>query len=630
MNMLSLLENEIKERVSMKFFASYRFKFILAVVALIFTVVLVLAFMAIRMIEDNAMEVFHERSHIAMNQASQYMDVEKIAQLAVTLDENDPYYIETCAALWDVRVTHGCNYIYAMLPVPGTKNDFMYVLDGSAEYIDGKLVPTEEYSPIGTVEDISSYGEYPWICMNEKELITSDMGYYEIWGWNTSVYLPLVDKSGKSIGFLACDYDVTDLAENLNKTYFTLGLLAAGIGVVGVLFLLLYIMHFFHRMEGVTSAMQNLSGGARDLSARLPVHGTSELDVLADACNQMMGQLQEMVKTILVSLSSLTENSSKLSVQNKDTLKLIEDAERAVRDIFTKAENQNTLTESVNHGIEQVNKAVIQLDEKIEQQIAAVIQSSGAVEEITANISSVDNSIGRISKEYTEIVAETARGKEKQDDVTTKIDIIQRQAVGLAEANEVISHIAEQTNLLAMNAAIEAAHAGDAGKGFSVVADEIRSLAETSSEQTKAIMTLITDIQGAVGGIVEASYGSSQAFSQLGEKITTLDHSLQEVRAGMEEQNRGAQDIMDMMRVLNSVAAALSDSSQQMRHEASSVARQIVQLRDYSQDILTSGSRTSNQLSQMSVFAQEASGQSQENVSLVGSVQSLISSFKVD
>ena len=98
----------------------------------------------------------------------------------------------------------------------------------------------------------------------------------------------------------------------------------------------------------------------------------------------------------------------------------------------------------------------------------------------------------------------------------------------------------------------------------------------------------------------------------------------------MEEQNRGAQDIMDMMRVLNSVAAALSDSSQQMRHEASSVARQIVQLRDYSQDILTSGSRTSNQLSKMSVFAQEASGQSQENVSLVGSVQSLISSFKVD
>ena len=614
----------------MKFLASYKFKFILAVVALILTVVLAIAFMAIRMIESNAMDVFHERSHIAMNQASQHMDVEKIAELAVSLDENDPYYLETCGALWDVRVTHGCNYIYAMIPVPGTENDFMYVLDGSAEYIDGRLVPTEDYSPIGTVEDITSYGEYPWVSMNEKKMVTSDIEYYEIWGWNTSVYFPLVDEGGKAIGFLACDYDVTDLAENLSNIYLTLGLLAAGLGVVGVLLLLWYIMHFFRRMEGVTSAMQNLAGGARDLSARLPVRGTSELDVLADACNQMMGQLQEMVKTILVSLSSLTENSSKLSVQNRDTLELIENADRAVRDIFAKAENQNSLTESVNHGIEHVNRAVIQLDNKIEQQISAVIQSSGAVEEITANISSVDNSIGRISKEYTEIVAETARGKEKQDDVATKIDIIQRQAVGLAEANEVISHIAEQTNLLAMNAAIEAAHAGDAGKGFSVVADEIRSLAETSSEQTKAIMTLINDIQGAVVGIVEASHGSSQAFSQLGEKITTLDRSLQEVRSGMEEQNRGAQDIMDMMRVLNSVAAALSDSSQQMKQEAGSVARQIAQLRDYSQDILASGSRTSNQLSQMSVFAQEASGQSQENVGLVESVQSLISSFKVE
>lgn len=614
----------------MNLFSSYKFKLILAVVALIFVVVIVIAFASIQMIEMNAMEVFHERSQIAMEQAAQFMDVEKIKELAKTLDDEDPYYIETCGSLWDVRVTHGCNYIYAMVPVPGTKNDFLYVLDGNAEKINGRLVPTDDYSPIGDVEDITSYGEYPWICMEEQEIITSDMGYYEIWGWNTSVYYPLVDKTGKSIGFLACDYDVTELAENLEKTYLTLGLLALGVGSVGILLILLYIMHFFKRMNGVKTAMENLSGGARDLSARLPVHGSSELDVLSEACNKMMGQLQEMVKTMLISFSSLTGNSTKLSEQNKETLELIETADRAVHDIYTKAENQNSLTESVDHEIERVRQAVIQLDEKIDQQIAAVIQSSGAVEEISANIAAVDHNIGRISQEYTEIVAETARGKEKQDDVATKIDIIQRQAVGLAEANEVISHIAEQTNLLAMNAAIEAAHAGDAGKGFSVVADEIRALAETSSEQTKAIMTLISDIQNAVVGIVDASKGSSQSFSQLGEKITVLDHSLHEVRAGMDEQNRGAQDIMDMMRVLNSVASALSESSQQMKQETQAVVGKITQLRESSQDILDSGSRTSNQLSQMSNFAQAATNESMENVRLVGEVHSLISSFKVD
>ncbi|MCI6663282.1 MAG: methyl-accepting chemotaxis protein [Spirochaetia bacterium] len=614
----------------MKLFSSYKSKLILAVVALIFVVVIVIAFASIQLIEMNAMEVFHERSQIAMKQAAQFMDVEKIKELAVTLDDQDPYYIETCGSLWDVRVTHGCNYIYAMVPVPGTKNDFLYVLDGNAEKINGRLVPNDEYSPIGDVEDITSYGEYPLICMEEQELITSDMGYYEIWGWNTSVYYPLVDKTGKSIGFLACDYDVTELAENLNRTYLMLGLLALGVGSVGILLILLYIMHFFKRMNGVKTAMENLSGGARDLSARLPVHGSSELDVLSEACNKMMEQLQEMVKTMLISLSSLTSNSTNLSAQNRETLELIETADRAVHDIYSKAENQNSLTESVNHEIERVRHAVIQLDDKIDQQIAAVIQSSGAVEEISANIASVDHSIGRIAQEYTEIVAETARGREKQDDVATKIDIIQRQAVGLAEANEVISHIAEQTNLLAMNAAIEAAHAGDAGKGFSVVADEIRALAETSAEQTKAIMALISDIQNAVVGIVEASKGSSQSFSQLGEKITVLDSSLQEVRAGMDEQNRGAQDIMDMMRVLNSVASALSESSQQMKQETQAVVGKITQLRESSQDILNSGSNTSIQLSQMSNFAQAASNQSQENVRLVGEVHHLISSFKVD
>lgn len=616
--------------IIMKLFSSYKSKLILAVVALIFVVVIVIAFASIQLIEMNAMEVFHERSQIAIKQAAQFMDVEKIKELAVTLDDEDPYYIETCGALWDVRVTHGCNYIYAMVPVPGTKNDFLYVLDGNAEKINGRLVPNDEYSPIGDVEDITSYGEYPWICMEEQELITSDMGYYEIWGWNTSVYYPLVDKTGKSIGFLACDYDVTELAENLNRTYLMLGLLALGVGSVGILLILLYIMHFFKRMNGVKTAMENLSGGARDLSARLPVHGSSELDVLSEACNKMMEQLQEMVKTMLISLSSLTSNSTNLSAQNRETLELIETADRAVHDIYSKAENQNSLTESVNHEIERVRHAVIQLDDKIDQQIAAVIQSSGAVEEISANIASVDHSIGRIAQEYTEIVAETARGREKQDDVATKIDIIQRQAVGLAEANEVISHIAEQTNLLAMNAAIEAAHAGDAGKGFSVVADEIRALAETSAEQTKAIMALISDIQNAVVGIVEASKGSSQSFSQLGEKITVLDSSLQEVRAGMDEQNRGAQDIMDMMRVLNSVASALSESSQQMKQETQAVVGKITQLRESSQDILNSGSNTSIQLSQMSNFAQAASNQSQENVRLVGEVHHLISSFKVD
>ena len=600
---------------------SVPYKFRLLVISLFFFCFssAVITYIGVKTLSGSAIMAFSERGIAAVYKANSAVDAEQFIQLADFGTESHPYYKILYDKLSSIRQAQGCSYLYAMVNLDKTK--YKYVVDSSSPF-------DENFNSCGTIEDLGRNSRFAAACLENQKVTVSSIYKSAEKGWVITVFSPILS-NGKSAGFVACDYRVQELVENIHKSRNKMILCAFAATLTGFLTLLFYISLFFKRLKKVSDAMEDISSGARDLTQRLKIHGNTELDILCKAYNDIIVNLQEMVKNISKSIDSLSDNSSVLLKQNNETISLIENAKFSIEDIYSKADNQNMLSARVSDGIDGVEKAVTILDEKIVQQSEAVEKSSEAVEDIHSSINSANQAIERISNEYAVIVAETEDGRQKQNQVLNQVDVIVQQAQNLAQANAVISSIASQTNLLAMNAAIEAAHAGESGKGFSVVADEIRKLAENSATQSTAVTKLIDDIEKAIEGIVTVSKSSSDSFSSLGGKIQGMNALLAEIKDDMKNQNSGAKHILDMMQLLSNATAGIKESSDTMKNNTLSVVEQIVHLKESSKAILISGNAASRHLEKMTENAEITMTQATQNDELTGSVHEIVAGYKV-
>ena len=600
---------------------SVPYKFRLLVISLFFFCLssAVITYIGVKTLSGSAIMAFSERGIAAVYKANSAVDAEQFIQLADFGTESHPYYKILHDKLSSIRQAQGCSYLYAMVNLDKTK--YKYVVDSSSPF-------DENFNSCGTIEDLGRNSRFAAACLENQKVTVSSIYKSAEKGWVITVFSPILS-NGNSAGFVACDYRVQELVENIHKSRNKMILCAFAATLTGFLTLLFYISLFFKRLKKVSDAMEDISSGARDLTQRLKIHGNTELDILCKAYNDIIVNLQEMVKNISKSIDSLSDNSSVLLKQNNETISLIENAKFSIEDIYSKADNQNMLSARVSDGIDGVEKAVTILDEKIVQQSEAVEKSSEAVEDIHSSINSANQAIERISNEYSVIVAETDDGRQKQNQGLNQVDVIVQQAQNLAQANAVISSIASQTNLLAMNAAIEAAHAGESGKGFSVVADEIRKLAENSATQSTAVTKLIDDIEKAIEGIVTVSKSSSDSFSSLGGKIQGMNALLAEIKDDMKNQNSGAKHILDMMQLLSNATAGIKESSDTMKNNTLSVVEQIVHLKESSKAILISGNTASRHLEKMTENAEITMTQAKQNDELTGSVHEIVAGYKV-
>ncbi len=225
--------------------------------------------------------------------------------------------------------------------------------------------------------------------------------------------------------------------------------------------------------------------------------------------------------------------------------------------------------------LEETRGNVTSLSNVTNKMIQNVSDSSASIEEMLKNISSINQIIDNNFTIVNELEDATNIGRTNLKEVTVLVGDIEKESKQLLEMSKVIGQISSQTNLLAMNAAIEAAHAGEFGAGFSVVADEIRKLAEDSGRQAKQIGEVLKSIKT----MVDNAYSKAGTVQQEFDSVVSLagqvkDQELQ-VKNSMDEQNAGNSMLLSCISQMRDGTHAVEDAARNLQRDTEEIMGRI-------------------------------------------------------
>ncbi|MCW8931844.1 MAG: methyl-accepting chemotaxis protein [Gammaproteobacteria bacterium] len=276
-------------------------------------------------------------------------------------------------------------------------------------------------------------------------------------------------------------------------------------------------------LNTAVEAMRDVAEGEGDLTKRLEVKGNDEIAQLSTAFNTFSGKVAALVAEVA---GVTTQLSSAASEMNQLTGK-------TQQAMTTQVEKVNTVSASMT---------------EISQQVDDISQSSEQAAEISRQTDEESSEGKRIVKEGISIISKL---KQDFEGATTTVQAVEEDAESIGSVLDVIQGIAEQTNLLALNAAIEAARAGEQGRGFAVVADEVRTLASRTQDSTLEIKTIIERLQ--VG-----SSKAAQVMKHGTEQVQTSVDSTNNVGNSLEKISKS---VAKMNTMNNQIAAATVEHS---------------------------------------------------------------------
>ncbi|MCS0061958.1 methyl-accepting chemotaxis protein [Vibrio parahaemolyticus] len=286
-----------------------------------------------------------------------------------------------------------------------------------------------------------------------------------------------------------------------------MGIIVVILAALGMVFLLLRTV--LKPLNDIKEAMAQIASGDGDLSQRIQINTQDEIGQLAKAFNEFVSKIQATVSQVIDSSNTLRQemaNLSSLTATIADsTVSQQRDSEAVAAAVHEMQVTSRNVSESANEAAvasQTANDELSNTNVILEQTVGSIRDLAGEIESASHVINTLDNDVS---------------------DIASVLDVIRG--------------IAEQTNLLALNAAIEAARAGEQGRGFAVVADEVRSLASRTQQSTGEIQAMIEKLQSGAGQAVEVMRGSQNSSEETIQSAGRASESLAEILNAISRMN---------------------------------------------------------------------------------------------